>query len=464
MKINSFYSRRELLKLGLYAIASSLLFSKLNVNSKNNNILKDKKIVVVGAGISGLSAAKKLSQYGAKVKVLEANNYIGGRIKTDWSFGNDAPFEVGAGWIHGPSSNNPTKKLADKLGCEYFLTNDDKVTTFDEDGSEWGDERWEEVLNIWEKTLLKVDQKLEFNDKRNLRKAIEDINPKALQYPGVLWALSAYTEFSKGTSIEKVSAVYHDDDKAFPGADVIIKNGYSTLINNIAENLDIELDTKVTSINTNSGKAIEIQTDNKIYKCDFVICSVPLGVLKAKRIKFIPELPNEKKKSIEKIGFGSVTKIAHRFDKPFWDTNIQYFGINTKEKGRWNYWLNYKTFSKQNILLGLSVGDYALIADNLSEIEKKDDSLSVLSNVWGENISEPNKSISTNWSNDQNFLGAYSYPKAGAKPKDYENLSKPVNNKLFFCGEHTIFDYAATTHGALLSGLNVVEKIIGAAI
>ena len=464
MKINSFYSRRELLKLGLYAIASSLLFSKLNVNSKNNNILKDKKIVVVGAGISGLSAAKKLSQYGVKVKVLEANNYIGGRIKTDWSFGNDAPFEVGAGWIHGPSSNNPTKKLADKLGCEYFLTNDDKVTTFDEDGSEWGDERWEEVLNIWEKTLLKVDQKLEFNDKRNLRKAIEDINPKALQYPGVLWAFSAYTEFSKGTSIEKVSAVYHDDDKAFPGADVIIKNGYSTLINNIAENLDIELDTKVTSINTNSGKAIEIQTDNKIYKCDFVICSVPLGVLKAKRIKFIPELPNEKKKSIEKIGFGSVTKIAHRFDEPFWDTNIQYFGINTKEKGRWNYWLNYKTFSKQNILLGLSVGDYALIADNLSEREKKDDSLSVLRNVWGKNISEPNKSISTNWSNDQNFLGAYSYPKAGAKPKDYENLSKPVNNKLFFCGEHTIFDYAATTHGALLSGLNVVEKIIGAAI
>ena len=461
MKFNSFYSRRDLLKFALYATASSLFSSKLN--AKNNNILKDKKIVVVGAGISGLSAAKKLTQYGAKVKVLEANNYIGGRIKTDWSFGNDAPFEVGAGWIHGPSSNNPTKKLADKLGCKYFVTNDDNVTTFDEDGSEWDDERWEEVLNIWEKTLLNVDKKLEFNDKRNLRKAIEDINPKALKYPGVLWALSAYTEFDKGTSIEKVSAVYHDDDKAFPGADVIIKNGYSTLINNIAKNLDIVLNTKVTSINTNLGKVIEIQTDKETYNCDFVICSVPLGVLKAKRIKFIPELPSKFKESMVKIGFGSVTKIAHRFDEPFWDTKIQYFGVNTKEKGRWNYWLNYRTFSKQNILLGLSVGDYALIADNLSEREKKTDSLSVLRNVWGKDISEPNKSISTNWSNDQNFLGAYSYTKPGAKPKDYENLSKPVNNKLFFCGEHTVFDYSATTHGALLSGLNVAGKIIGTA-
>ena len=92
--------------------------------------------------------------------------------------------------------------------------------------------------------------------------------------------------------------------------------------------------------------------------------------------------------------------------------------------------------------------------------KKKTDSLNVLRNVWGNNISAPNKSISTNWSNDQNFLGAYSYTKPGAKPKDYENLSKPVNNKLFFCGEHTIFDYSATTHGALLSGLNVAEKII----
>ena len=460
MKFNSFYSRRDLLKFALYATASSLISSKLN--AKNDNILKDKKIVVVGAGISGLSAAKKLTQYGAKVKVLEANNYIGGRIKTDWSFGNDAPFEVGAGWIHGPSSNNPTKKLADKLGCKYFVTNDDNVTTFDEDGSEWDDERWEEVLNIWEKTLLNVDKKLEFNDKRNLRKAIEDINPKALKYPGVLWALSAYTEFDKGTSIEKVSAVYHDDDKAFPGADVIIKNGYSTLINNIAKNLDIVLNTKVTSINTNLGKVIEIQTDQETYNCDYVICSVPLGVLKAKRIKFIPELPGKFKESMVKIGFGSVTKIAHRFDEPFWDTKIQYFGVNTKEKGRWNYWLNYRTFSKQNILLGLSVGDYALIADNLSEREKKTDSLSVLRNVWGKDISEPNKSISTNWSKDQNFLGAYSYTMPGAKPKDYENLSMPVNNKLFFCGEHTVFDYSATTHGALLSGLNVAGKIIEA--
>ncbi len=249
---------KRFLEISFICLLIQLISSKLNAKDSS---LKNKKIIIVGAGISGLSAAKKLTQYGAKVKVLESNNYIGGRIKTDWFFRNDSPFEVGAGWIHGSSYDNPTKKLADKIGCEYFLTNDNNVTTFDENGSEWWDKRWREVLKIWEQTLLKVDKNLELNDNRNLRKAIEDINPKALQYPGVLWALSAYTEFDKGASIDKISAVYHDDDKTFQGRDVIIKNGYSSLIDNIAKGLDIVLNTKVTSINTNLGQVLEIQTE-----------------------------------------------------------------------------------------------------------------------------------------------------------------------------------------------------------
>ena len=52
----------------------------------------------------------------------------------------------------------------------------------------------------------------------------------------MLWALSAYTEFDKGTSIEKVSAVFHDDDKAFDKPDVIITNGYDSIIKKPSKN------------------------------------------------------------------------------------------------------------------------------------------------------------------------------------------------------------------------------------
>ena len=93
-------------------------------------------------------------------------------------------------------------------------------------------------------------------------------------------------------------------------------------------------------------------------------------MLKNKKIKFSPSLPEKYQKKIDRLGFGSVTKIAFKFDSAFWNPEVQYFGIATEPKGRWNLWLNYKTFCQENILLGLSVGAYAQIADRMSDSEK----------------------------------------------------------------------------------------------
>ena len=60
------------------------------------------KVLVVGAGISGLAAAKNLNDSGYDVTILEAKDRIGGRLYTDRSLG--VPLEVGANWIH---DNNP---------------------------------------------------------------------------------------------------------------------------------------------------------------------------------------------------------------------------------------------------------------------------------------------------------------------------------------------------------------------
>ena len=120
-------NRRKILR-ELYALGTMTaglgLFTGIPVNANTTtaekNTLSGKKVIVIGAGISGLSAANLLSKHGANVLVIEAKDYIGGRIKTDWSLG--APFEFGAGWIHGPSNSNPIKNLADKNGSKYFLT------------------------------------------------------------------------------------------------------------------------------------------------------------------------------------------------------------------------------------------------------------------------------------------------------------------------------------------------------
>ncbi len=79
--------------------------------------------------------------------------------------------------------------------------------------------------------------------------------------------------------------------------------------------------------------------------------------------------------------------------------------------------------------------------------------------VWGQNIPGPIDILTTRGSKEENILGAYSYPSPGSTPRDYNVLSTPVDGELFFCGEHTHFEYSATTHGAYLSGIRVVNDI-----
>jgi monoamine oxidase len=78
------------------------------------------RVVVIGAGIAGLSAVRDLAEAGLNIIVVEARDRIGGRIWTsnDWP---DLPVDLGASSIHGVSGN-PINTLADALGAERMPT------------------------------------------------------------------------------------------------------------------------------------------------------------------------------------------------------------------------------------------------------------------------------------------------------------------------------------------------------
>ena len=449
-----FISRRSALK-SILSVISYLSLSKFSLGSNQN--LAGKNVIVIGAGISGLAAASTLKQQGANVIILEAKNYIGGRIKTNRSLG--SPFEYGAGWIHGPSKENPIRNLADRSKSSLFVTDDDSCELLNLSGNDINEKVWDEIEEIWEEIIY---DEIDSDTEGSILDAINEYDSNIWSDPNIRWVFSAWTEFDYGGPVHEISAGLIKEMSGFPTADVIFKDGYDKIINLLAKNLQIQTDTIVKSVNYSSTNNITVSTTSKNYECDYVICSVPLGVLKFNSIEFNPALPEYKQDSIENVGFGTVTKLALKFTDQFWDSDVQYYYTVAKETGRWPVWMNYRTFSKEKILMGLCMGEYAKKADLMSTEELIEDGLKVLKNVWEDDVGEVQNVLRTSWLNDPFTKGAYSFPRVDNSEEDFENLAEPIDNKLFFCGEHTDLEYLATTHGALFTGIRAAKEVIKA--
>ncbi|MCC0036122.1 MAG: FAD-dependent oxidoreductase [Hoeflea sp.] len=443
-------SRRHLLKAGLLGTAALPML----LPRKSRAAIADVDVIVIGAGIAGLAAARRLTELGYETIVLEADGVAGGRIRTDWTLG--APFEVGAGWIHGPDGN-PISALAEAVDAGPFVTDDDSFLAFAANGEPVADADIEAGYKRLEKLYAAIDDELDSD--MALSKAISRMGGKLKSDPIVNWMTSAYTEFSTGGPVDKLSAYYFDEDGVYPGEDVVLAAGYDAIIKPMARGLDIRFNTRVTAVAYEKGEGAVVSTDAGDFESSFVICTVPLGVLKAGDVRFDPPLPKAHRRGIEKIGMGNVTKLALKFDKAHWPEDVQYFGLMTEARGRWNYFLNYRTFSEENILLGLCVGDYARKVEAMDDAAMVADCMDAVRTMFGADVPEPSGHLATRWSKNPNSQGAYSYSALGAQPKHFDNLATPVADTLLLAGEHTNFEYHATVHGAYQSGLNAAQII-----
>lgn len=105
------------------------------------------RALVIGAGIAGLAAARRLREAGMDVIVLEARDRIGGRIYTRAHFGNGG-VDLGASWIHGAGNKNPIAKLARQIGARTAATTTDNGAIMNRNDAELSsaDERKVEKL------------------------------------------------------------------------------------------------------------------------------------------------------------------------------------------------------------------------------------------------------------------------------------------------------------------------------
>lgn len=429
----------------------------------DRNSSKNETVLVIGAGISGLAAAKNLSDQGYQVTVLEARDRIGGRVWTSHVW-DDIPVDLGASWIHG-TSGNPLTDLADQVGAaRSTTTNYNNSVVYDTAGELLDSNSSQEMSELFEQITAIVE-----NDSEEDQTLADVIQASSLwqsldsrQQQLVLHLINTTIEHEFSGSYNELSAYNLDDAEGYSGGDVIFPSGYGQLTDFLASGLDIRLNQIVQRISY-SAQGVVVSSSQGEFSADRVVVTLPIGVLKAGQVIFEPELPQVKQEAISAMGSGLLNKLFLRFPHTFWENNKEIINWVSEEHGRWNEWLNVAFYVDKPVLLGFNAADYARKTESWSDEEIVEDAMAVLRTIYGSDTPQPEDWQLTRWSQDPFALGSYSFngvfDGVPASIESRQALAQSIDQRLFFAGEAASEDFPSTVHGAYQSGLLAAEEI-----
>ena len=277
-----------------------------------------------------------------------------------------------------------------------------------------------------------------------------------------LYYHSAYTDFLGDTKTSETGDFVVSD-----------KKGYRFIVDCLAHNFleeKVKLNTAVTTINWADDCVCATVSGGQIYCGDYAILTFSIGVLQAalntsdeNRLKFIPELPPQKKNAIKNISLAHYARIYLIFDEPIMltkETSEQQQIIGYVSDTRGDYPIFVVDRRHPNIIVVDVTDDLALEVEDQTKNKTKDEIMSILRKInLGSAIPEPKDIVISNWSIDPHFLCSWTAFELGTPPDIIEEVRSPLK-RLYFAGESLNKSHYGYTHGAYGSGINITNKIL----
>ena len=420
---------------------------------------------MVGAGVSGLIAARELVDAGVEVVILEGRDRVGGRLHTVDLAG--APVDLGAAWIHG-ARRNPLAALVDELGLatvehDYALTR-----TWDavEGRALTAAEQRAAEAHLGELARALPRLKASLGPTADLQRGIDaylaarQLDPRADRYARfVLEQLLVELDYAGPTT--RTSLSRFDEDEWFGPDDHLIAGGYRSLVTRLAEGLDVRLARTVTRVAwDDAGVRVEVG-DGEAFTADRVIVTVPLGVLRRRSIEFVPGLPAAKLAAIDRLEMSSLEKLVLRYAEPFWDPGrFDAWAYLGRARGELPLIVDFSRHAGAPTLVLLHGGQRVRdVLDQRSDEQLVGEARAVVAAAIGVPGPEPIAAAVTRWRSDPFAWGSYSFPTLGSREDDPDRLAEPVAERVLFAGEATMAGHFATVHGALMSGLREARRL-----
>ena len=400
-------------------------------------------VVIIGAGIAGLEAAKTLHKKGVSFLIVEANNRIGGRIHTNNKiFG--VPFDTHAHWMRA-SPDNPLISHGRSNGFDiyrdygrqqYFVGNRQATT--------------DEMTDLWKTDAL-------FN-KRIRSSALSGVTGSDDNARTALgedffsqpWGYTVASEYGVWDMAQD-SKDWSPKSwwNSLDATNWFCAEGYGSVAAHYGRAIPVSLATAAREIDW-SGDHIVVTTSAGQIRARAAILTVSVGVLAAERIKFTPTLPVEKQEAINAIDMAVMNYIGLLFSEDVFGfgSDSYVYQQQTDETG-----VGYLTNTKNsNLTYGYVGGSQAKALERESMDTVIAYGLDGIKSMLGNDVENRFlKGFATACGKIPLFDGAYSAVRPG-KSGARAILGRTLAEKLFFAGEATHGTQASTVNGGLESG------------